>query len=169
MVLRRGVYPKTIPYKYGIKRRRTWDAQKPVLFLPISITARAEKPLSRSTIETSISGITGPRKANPNNARVIVEFVSTGGIQRKQEAQSNEPTLVLEILAAYWRFAQEYYLKDGQTLRWSADKAPGKSTPYHCDGIFVPSSWKSGIICEVLTSTSFEVSDHYPVAAWVSH
>lgn len=55
-----------------------------------------------------------------------------------------------------------------QTLRWSADKAPGKSTPYHCDGIFVPEAWKSGIICEVLTSTSFEVSDHYPVAVWVS-
>jgi len=55
-----------------------------------------------------------------------------------------------------------------QTLRWSGDKAPGKSTPYHCDGIFVPASWQPGIICEVLTSACFEVSDHYPVAAWIS-
>lgn len=55
-----------------------------------------------------------------------------------------------------------------QTLRWSGDKTPDKSTPYHCDGIFVPASWQPGIICEVLTSACFEVSDHYPVAAWIS-
>ena len=55
-----------------------------------------------------------------------------------------------------------------QTLRWSGDKTPDKSTPYHCDAIFVPSSWQPGISCEVLTSTCFEVSDHYPVATWIS-
>lgn len=55
----------------------------------------------------------GTTESKAEYARVIVEFVSTGGIQRKQVAQSSEPTLVLEILAAYWRFAQEYYLKDG--------------------------------------------------------
>jgi endonuclease/exonuclease/phosphatase family metal-dependent hydrolase len=55
-----------------------------------------------------------------------------------------------------------------QTLRWSGDSTPDKSTPYHCDGIFVPTSWDSRIICEVLTSACFEVSDHYPIAAWIS-
>ena len=54
-----------------------------------------------------------------------------------------------------------------QTLRWSGDKTADKATPYHCDGIFVPASWKSGTICEILTLTCFEVSDHYPVAAWI--
>jgi exonuclease III len=55
-----------------------------------------------------------------------------------------------------------------QTLRWNGDKTPDKSTPYHCDGIFVPAAWKQGIICEVLTSAYFEVSDHNPVVAWIS-
>jgi hypothetical protein len=55
-----------------------------------------------------------------------------------------------------------------QTLRWTGDRTPGKSTPYHCDGIFVPAAWKQGIICEVLTSAYFEVSDHNPVVAWIS-
>lgn len=54
-----------------------------------------------------------------------------------------------------------------QTLRWSGDKTPDKSTPYHCDGIFIPQAWSSPIFCEVLTSACFEVSDHYPVAAWI--
>jgi len=54
-----------------------------------------------------------------------------------------------------------------QTLRWTGDKTPGKSTPYHCDGIFVPAAWGPGIICEVLTSAYFEVSDHNPVVAWI--
>jgi hypothetical protein len=55
-----------------------------------------------------------------------------------------------------------------QTLRWTGDKTPDKSTPYHCDGIFVPESWKEGMICEVFTSVCFEVSDHNPVVAWIS-
>ena len=55
-----------------------------------------------------------------------------------------------------------------QTLRWTGDRTPDKSTPYHCDGIFVPASWKQGIICEVLTSAYFEVSDHNPVVAWIA-
>jgi hypothetical protein len=54
-----------------------------------------------------------------------------------------------------------------QTLRWTGDQAPDRSTPYHCDGIFVPAAWKGEIICEVLTSAYFEVSDHNPVVAWI--
>lgn len=55
-----------------------------------------------------------------------------------------------------------------QTLRWSKDPTPDRSTPYHCDGIFAPQSWCSQVFCEVLTSACFEISDHYPVAAWIS-
>lgn len=54
-----------------------------------------------------------------------------------------------------------------QTLRWAGDKSPDRSTPYHCDGIFVPSRWQDGLVCEVLSSACFEASDHYPVMAWI--
>lgn len=54
-----------------------------------------------------------------------------------------------------------------QTLRWTGDKTADRTTPYHCDGIFVPHRWQSGLVCEVLTSKCFESSDHYPVAAWL--
>ena len=55
-----------------------------------------------------------------------------------------------------------------QTLRWTGAKTPGRSKPYHADGIFVPAPWRGGIACEVLTSSEFEVSDHYPVLARIS-
>jgi endonuclease/exonuclease/phosphatase family metal-dependent hydrolase len=55
-----------------------------------------------------------------------------------------------------------------QTLRWSKDKTPGRAMPFHADGIFVPASWRPGISCEVLTSACYEVSDHDPVAAWIT-
>lgn len=54
-----------------------------------------------------------------------------------------------------------------QTLRWTRDPAPHQSTPYHCDGIFVPSVWKDRVTCEVFTSECYRVSDHNPVVAWV--
>jgi exonuclease III len=54
-----------------------------------------------------------------------------------------------------------------QTLRWSGDRSEGKTTPYHCDGIFVPKAWGINACCEVLTSKPFEVSDHFPVFAWI--
>ena len=43
-----------------------------------------------------------------------------------------------------------------QTLRWTGDKSPDRSTPYHCDGIFVPGSWRTKMFCEVLTSATFK-------------
>ena len=52
-----------------------------------------------------------------------------------------------------------------QTLRWSGDKAPGKTTPYHCDGILVPQSWATGCCCDILTDERFRISDHWPVSA----
>jgi endonuclease/exonuclease/phosphatase family metal-dependent hydrolase len=55
-----------------------------------------------------------------------------------------------------------------QTLRWAGDKAPGKSTPYHCDGILLPQSWASGCFCDILTDERFRISDHWPVMASVN-
>lgn len=54
-----------------------------------------------------------------------------------------------------------------QTLRWAGDKAPGKTTPYHCDGILVPQSWAAGCCCDILTDECFRISDHWPVMASV--
>jgi endonuclease/exonuclease/phosphatase family metal-dependent hydrolase len=55
-----------------------------------------------------------------------------------------------------------------QTLRLTADKAPGKTTPYHCDGIMVPQHWATGCCCDILTDERFRVSDHNPVSAIVN-
>ena len=47
----------------------------------------------------------------------------------------------------------------------SSDRAPGKTTPYHCDGILVPKAWSGWIQCEILTAKPYMVSDHNPVLA----
>jgi exonuclease III len=52
-----------------------------------------------------------------------------------------------------------------QTLRWSGDRAPGKTTPYHCDGILVPKAWSEWVECEILIAEPYMVSDHNPVSA----
>jgi hypothetical protein len=50
-----------------------------------------------------------------------------------------------------------------QTLRWSADR----QAPYHCDGIFVPSSWLDRLVsCRVIRGSRWNtLSDHNPVVA----
>jgi endonuclease/exonuclease/phosphatase family metal-dependent hydrolase len=50
-----------------------------------------------------------------------------------------------------------------QTLRWSGNK----ETPYHCDGIFVPASWKKRLQrCTVMSDDEWDkMSDHSPVMA----
>lgn len=50
-----------------------------------------------------------------------------------------------------------------QTLRWTKDR----SIPFHCDGIFVPSTWKDQLTtCEVLLGEEWnDLSDHNPVLA----
>lgn len=50
-----------------------------------------------------------------------------------------------------------------QTLRWSGDR----TIPYHCDGIFVPRSWKDRLqSCVVPAGEEWNVlSDHNPVIA----
>jgi exonuclease III len=50
-----------------------------------------------------------------------------------------------------------------QTLRWSANP----TTPYHCDGIFVPRTWSSRLsACRVVRGSRWDrMSDHSPVLA----
>lgn len=50
-----------------------------------------------------------------------------------------------------------------QTLRWTNNR----ETVYHCDGIFVPKSWKSRLqSCRVLSGEEWDrLSDHNPVVA----
>ena len=50
-----------------------------------------------------------------------------------------------------------------QTLRWSRNP----TTPYHCDGIFIPRSWQHRLeSCEVVEGPAWEqLSDHNPVLA----
>ncbi|HEX6940371.1 MAG TPA: endonuclease/exonuclease/phosphatase family protein, partial [Longimicrobiales bacterium] len=50
-----------------------------------------------------------------------------------------------------------------QTLRWTGNRA----APYHCDGIFVPASWRDRLVeCTVAEGPEWErLSDHNPVVA----
>ncbi|HET9441204.1 MAG TPA: endonuclease/exonuclease/phosphatase family protein [Longimicrobiales bacterium] len=50
-----------------------------------------------------------------------------------------------------------------QTLRWTMNR----STPYHCDGIFIPARWGSGLrVCKIAADAEWErLSDHNPVWA----
>lgn len=53
-----------------------------------------------------------------------------------------------------------------QTLRWSTNP----TTPYHCDGIFVPRAWRARLAaCRVVRGARWtELSDHNPVVAEIS-
>lgn len=50
-----------------------------------------------------------------------------------------------------------------QTLRWANES----TTPYHCDGIFIPRQWTTRLrSCAVISGTGWnEISDHNPVVA----
>lgn len=77
-------------------------------------------------------------------------------------------------LAIHARLADEFGLVNcwqaanpdvppAQTLRWTGDR----TTPYHCDGIFVPGSWQARLrSCVVLAGDDWDrLSDHNPVVA----
>ena len=53
-----------------------------------------------------------------------------------------------------------------QTLRWTGDR----TIPYHCDGLFVPKSWRDRLeSCVVLSGDDWNrLSDHNPVVATFS-
>lgn len=50
-----------------------------------------------------------------------------------------------------------------QTLRWMRDPEP----PFHCDGLFVPASWRDRLIsCQVIVGERWDkLSDHNPMIA----
>jgi endonuclease/exonuclease/phosphatase family metal-dependent hydrolase len=54
-----------------------------------------------------------------------------------------------------------------QTLRWTGNR----ETPYHCDGIFAPRSFRPLLVrCEVIAGPAWNVlSDHNPVVADFAH
>ena len=53
-----------------------------------------------------------------------------------------------------------------QTLRWTGNR----TTPYHCDGLFVPKSWRDRLqSCSVMAGEEWNrLSDHNPVVACFS-
>jgi hypothetical protein len=81
---------------------------------------------------------------------------------------SSGEKLILERLAgeldlmACWR-SMHPRRPLAQTLRWTGNR----ETPYHCDGIFAPRSWRSRLVrCEVIGGPAWEaLSDHNPVVA----
>jgi len=87
--------------------------------------------------------------------------------------QSERP-VSKQDLAIQRRLAEEFNLINcwqtanpnkpiAQTLRWSRDR----TIAYHCDGLFVPISWKDRLLsCDVLSSEDWDrLSDHNPVVA----
>ena len=65
-------------------------------------------------------------------------------------------------LASCWQAANPGR-RLAQTLRWLANP----TAPYHCDGIFVPSTWTEHLAsCRVVTGSRWKrLSDHNPVLA----
>jgi exonuclease III len=65
-------------------------------------------------------------------------------------------------LVSCWQAANPHRAL-AQTLRWSANRA----APYHCDGIFVPSTWLDRLVsCRVVRGSRWNaLSDHNPVVA----
>lgn len=106
----------------------------------------------------------------PDDADVIIggDFNLTVGVRHSSEGRKDDDLWLLERLRkefglmSCWQAANPN--RDlPQTLRWSKNKV----TSYHCDGIFVPSSWYRYLDqCEVLASPEWEsMSDHNPVVA----
>lgn len=139
-------------------------------------TKTQEQPRDNYVAET-MSVLDMIEKQVPGNADLILggdfNFVSLGNRRadesRKTTAQEREALARFARLGlvSCWTEAHPNCALP-QTLRWSGDATPDKSTPYHCDGIFVPASWQPHIISEVLTSACFRASDHYPVVAWIT-
>jgi endonuclease/exonuclease/phosphatase family metal-dependent hydrolase len=130
----------------------------------------------RSYVEEVMTILDLTAKVIPPNEELMLggdfNFVSLG--ERKGSAGLDTTAAERQALAHFGRLglvscwaAAHPGRPLAQTLRWSGDKTPGRSTAYHPDGIFVPASWQEGVVSEVLTSACFEVSDHYPVAAWL--
>ena len=90
------------------------------------------------------------------------EFQSTRNDEREAIQKMNQLSLVSSWVASHPNRPL------AQTLRWTSDQTPHRSTPFHCDGIFVPNRWQDLVTCEVFTSECYRVSDHNPVVAWIA-
>lgn len=130
----------------------------------------------RSYVEEVVSIISLIEKRVPKEADLIIggdfNFVSLGNRQATEDIKTTAKEAAalrrfqdVQLVSCWVAAHPDRALP--QTLRWTGDKSPDRSTPYHCDGIFVPSRWQNDIVCEVLTSQCFEVSDHYPIMAWI--
>ena len=92
----------------------------------------------------------------------ISEPLDSGEPASKQDA-AIQARLRDELgLANCWRTANSTQPL-AQTLRWTGN--PAKA--YHCDGLFVPASWKDRIRSCVVEAGWEELSDHNPVVAEV--
>lgn len=89
--------------------------------------------------------------------RLEVEDLRTSG----PETRALQKLSALGLVSCWTSTHRDQAL--AQTLRWSND--PTKA--FHCDGIFVPAEWTGQILCEIMTSDCFKVSDHNPVIAWI--
>lgn len=89
----------------------------------------------------------------------------------------NERSVRRQEIAIHQRLSEEFQLlncwqtanpgqQPYQTLRWTGNR----TIPYHCDGIFVPKSWKQRLVsCEVLNGAPWDaLSDHNPVVASIA-
>lgn len=109
------------------------------------------------------------------------DFNFTIGERQEGEFQSTQPSereviRMIEQLGSSSCWSKSHPNRPlALTLRWSSDQSSHHSTPFHCDGIFVPSDgifvpsrWKQRTTCEVFTSECYRISDHNPVVAWIA-
>lgn len=150
----------------GELRRSAWLTSRPLLIFSIHCPTRKQSYLR--TMHDILDAI-APSAAG---ADLVLggDFNVAAGVRVSGDRVpfSNGERLLLE------RLAQEFELMPcwqtmhpnlplAQTLRWTRDR----STPYHCDGIFAPRSWRSRLVrCEVIAGPEWDaLSDHNPVVA----
>ena len=63
--------------------------------------------------ETSILGKSGSAASKAEFARIIAEYAAFGRVLPPGGQESRAITIT-EVIAAYWRFAKGYYLKNGK-------------------------------------------------------
>lgn len=140
--------------------------------VPSSTKTMPREPYATEAIRI----ITLIRAAVPPDTDVVIggDFNVTLGERHPSESlrTAHSDRLVLQAIASAGLVSCWTAAHAGeplpQTLRWTGDRSPGRTTPYHCDGILVPQSWAPGIRCDILTDERHRISDHNPVSASVS-
>ena len=110
---------------------------------------------------------------SPESGNTFARFLQANG---DTVSHSDEPdrSVSKQDLAIQARLADKFGLVNcwqtanpnqplPQTLRWTKDR----TIPFHCDGLFVPKSWKDRLeSCVVLSGDDWNrLSDHNPVIA----